>query len=75
MYAWFALNLVEVSCESQIPIQFRRKILCRSDRRTGWLAARPAHPPEHYLHWSRWRRRHQAIARQCHYQRRRERDH
>jgi hypothetical protein len=36
---------------------------------------RPQHLPEHHLHWSRWRRRHQAIARRCHYQRRRERDH
>jgi hypothetical protein len=44
-------------------------------RRMHAVLCRPAHPPEHYLHWSRWRRRHQAIARQCHYQRRRERDH
>jgi hypothetical protein len=35
---------------------------------------RPAHPPDHYLHWSLWRR-HQATARQCHYQRRHNRDH
>jgi SRSO17 transposase len=27
---------------------------------------------EHRLHWSRWRRRHQAVARACHYRRRRE---
>lgn len=26
--------------------------------------------PEHRLHWSNWRRHHQAIARTCHYQRR-----
>jgi SRSO17 transposase len=31
---------------------------------------RPHHPPGHTLHWSRWRRRHQARARRCHYQRR-----
>ena len=28
------------------------------------------HPPDFVLSWSRWRRRHQAGARQCHYQRR-----
>jgi SRSO17 transposase len=28
-------------------------------------------PARHQLHWSRWRRRHQATARKCHYQRRR----
>jgi hypothetical protein len=39
------------------------------------MLTRPAHPREHYLHWSLWRRRHQAIARRCHYKRRRERDH
>ncbi len=27
-------------------------------------------PPEQTLAWSDWRRRHQAIARRCHYQRR-----
>jgi SRSO17 transposase len=27
-------------------------------------------PIRHQLHWSRWRRRHQATARKCHYQRR-----
>ncbi len=27
-------------------------------------------PVRHQLHWSRWRRRHQATARRCHYQRR-----
>ena len=27
-------------------------------------------PPAFTLHWSRWRRRHQARARQCHYKRR-----
>jgi SRSO17 transposase len=27
-------------------------------------------PARHQLHWSRWRRRHQATARRCHYQRR-----
>jgi hypothetical protein len=42
-------------------------------RRMHATLCRPAHPPEHHLHWSRWRRRHQAIARQCHYQRRRQR--
>ncbi len=39
------------------------------------LPPRPAWPPGHHLNWSRWRRRHQAIARQCHYQRRINRDH
>jgi len=44
-------------------------------RRMHAALCRPAHPPEHHLHWSRWRRRHQAIARRCHYQRRRKRVH
>jgi hypothetical protein len=35
---------------------------------------RPAHPPDHYLHWSLGHR-HQATARQYHYQRRHHRDH
>lgn len=44
-------------------------------RRTHAAQGRPAHPPEQHLRWSLWRHRHhQAIARQCHYQRRRERD-
>jgi hypothetical protein len=32
----------------------------------------PAHlyRRDYVLHWSHWRRHHQAIARQCHYQRR-----
>ena len=34
---------------------------------TGLLSSRP-HPNQ--LHWSRWRRRHQATARACHYRRR-----
>ncbi len=42
-------------------------------RRMHAILSRPAHPAAHHLHWSRWRRRHQARARQCHYQRRRER--
>jgi hypothetical protein len=42
-------------------------------RRMRAALCRPAHPPGHYLYWSWWRRRHQAIARQYHYQRRRER--
>jgi hypothetical protein len=29
------------------------------------------HPPAEVLHWSRWRRRHQATARACHIKRRR----
>jgi hypothetical protein len=40
-----------------------RRLLCRLV-----LAALP--PPEESLGWSLWRRRHQAIARRCHYQRR-----
>ena len=39
-------------------------------RRMHAALCRPAHPPGHYLHWSAWRRRHQATARRCHYQRR-----
>jgi hypothetical protein len=45
--------------------------LTRSEIRrlfTG-LACRPR-PIRHQLHWSCWRRRHQATARNCHYQRR-----
>jgi hypothetical protein len=33
------------------------------------LLQRPQ-PIRHQLYWSRWRRRHQATARKCHYQRR-----
>jgi hypothetical protein len=34
------------------------------------------HPPKamHIVGWSCWRRRHQAVARACHYQRRRQRE-
>jgi hypothetical protein len=39
-------------------------------RRMHATLCRPAHPPGHYLHWSTWRRRHQATARRYHYQRR-----
>ncbi len=31
----------------------------------------PRHPPRHRIHWSHWRRHHQARARRCHYQRQR----
>ena len=34
------------------------------------LVVRLLTPPEAVLHWSRWRRRHQACAQRCHYQRR-----
>ena len=40
-----------------------RRLLCRLV-----LAALP--PPEDSLAWSDWRRRHQATARRCHWQRR-----
>jgi hypothetical protein len=33
------------------------------------LVARPVEDPGHRLGWSVWRRRHQARARTCHYQR------
>ena len=33
------------------------------------LLARPVADPTHRLHWSVWRRRHQARARTCHYRR------
>ncbi|OEJ55377.1 transposase [Streptomyces agglomeratus] len=33
------------------------------------LAVRPDHTAAHLLDWSRWRRRHQARARTCHYRR------
>ena len=39
-------------------------------RRMHAILSRPA---SYHLHWSRWRRRHQARARRCHYQRRRSR--
>ena len=40
-------------------------------RRLLWrLAWRSLPPPEFVLDWSHWRRRHQAQARRCHYQRR-----
>jgi hypothetical protein len=40
-----------------------RRLLCR----LVWITIPP---PEHSLAWSDWRRRHQAIARRCHWQRR-----
>jgi len=42
-------------------------------RRLHAIFSCPAHPASCHLHWSLWRRRHQAIARHCHYQRRRQR--
>ncbi len=40
-------------------------------RRLLWRLVWPLPPPpEFVLAWSRWRRRHQAQARRCHYQRR-----
>jgi hypothetical protein len=38
-------------------------------RRLFALLTRPPTSRPHILHWSRWRRRHQARARQSHYQR------
>jgi hypothetical protein len=38
-------------------------------RRMHAIFCRPAHTPEHHLHWSRWRRRHQAAARKYRHQR------
>jgi hypothetical protein len=38
-------------------------------RRLFCLYTRTARPPAFHEHWSRWRRRHQATARQCHYAR------
>lgn len=35
-----------------------------------WLVWAPLHSVEHVFSWSRWRRRHQARAKQCHYRRR-----
>jgi hypothetical protein len=40
-----------------------RRLLCR-------LVWNAIPPPQRSLDWSHWRRRHQAIARRCHYQRR-----
>jgi hypothetical protein len=42
-------------------------------RRMHAILCRPAHPPDHHVRWSAWRRRHQARARHCHYRQRRER--
>ena len=39
-------------------------------RRLFCLYTRTARPPAFHEHWSAWRRRHQATARQCHYARR-----
>jgi SRSO17 transposase len=39
------------------------------------LTSRPPAPIEHYRHWSRWRRHHQAHVRTCHYQRQSARQH
>ncbi|TDC47815.1 hypothetical protein E1281_25705 [Actinomadura sp. KC345] len=38
-------------------------------RRMHGHLRQPRHPAEHRLRWSQWRRRHQAHARRCHYQR------
>ena len=35
-----------------------------------WLVWVPLHSVDHVFGWSRWRRRHQARAKRCHYQRR-----
>ena len=42
----------------------------RRDRRLFCLYSRTARPETFHEHWSPWRRRHQATARQCHYTRR-----
>jgi SRSO17 transposase len=42
-------------------------------RRLLWRVAWSATPPEPALRWSRWRRKHQARATRCHYQRRQNR--
>ena len=42
-------------------------------RRLLWRVAWSAAPPEPALRWSRWRRKHQARAKRCHYQRRQNR--
>jgi SRSO17 transposase len=42
-------------------------------RRLLWRVAWSTAPPEPALRWSRWRRRHQARAKRCHYQRRQQR--
>jgi SRSO17 transposase len=47
-------------------IPLTRNEICRLF--TGLLG--PLQPARHQLHWSSWRRRHQATARRCHYQRR-----
>lgn len=39
-------------------------------RRLLTILTQSRHPDEHYLRWSRWRRRHQARAHQSHNQRR-----
>lgn len=36
-------------------------------RRMHAILSRPAHPASYHLHWSRWRRRHQARARWHHH--------
>jgi hypothetical protein len=56
------------------------QLTARADELADTMAGEPAPPPpgtierlQAYLRWSRWRRRHQARARHCHYQRRRSR--
>jgi hypothetical protein len=53
-----------VSPEDQIPLT-RNEIA----HLVATLIIGPGHSPDHRLHWSRWRRRHQHRARTCHYQR------
>jgi SRSO17 transposase len=45
-------------------------LTCNEIRRLFTSLLHQPHPIRHQLHWSHWRRRHQAIARRCHYQRR-----
>jgi hypothetical protein len=45
-------------------------LTCHEIRRLFTGLSRQLAPPAAQLHWSRWRRQHQATARACHYRRR-----
>jgi hypothetical protein len=50
-------------------------LTCHEIRRLFTGLSRQLAPPAAQLHWSRWRRQHQATARACHYRRRSLRPH
>lgn len=63
-------------CDHPVTLGYNKPMICltmNEIRRLHAILRCPAHPPEHHLRWSAWRRRHQGRTRHCHYQRRRAR--